>query len=29
MNQCGIHPEITLDEDGFCWKCLEEKNTRK
>jgi hypothetical protein len=29
MNQCGMHPEVTLDEEGFCWKCLEGKNNKK
>jgi hypothetical protein len=29
MNQCGIHPEISLDKDGLCKKCLEEKHNRK
>jgi len=25
-NQCPKHPDITIGEDGFCQKCLEEKN---
>jgi hypothetical protein len=29
MNQCGIHTEVTLDKDGLCWKCLNDKHNRK
>lgn len=28
MKSCYKHPEVRIDEDGICWKCMEEKNTR-